>query len=189
MDKASLRKTMKALRAQLPEGERIAAAEAIGRALFSQLFASATYASYVSIGAEVPTAALHAAILKAQGVVFVPKQAPEAAGGYTWSRLGSACQPGAMGIPEPQALDQVGLDSVQAAFIPGLAFDLHGGRLGYGGGVYDRLLLQLPEGALRIAVCYDCQVVERVPQEAHDLRMDYLVTPTRMVDCRGGRSA
>ena len=61
--------------------------------------------------------------------------------------------------------------------IPGFGFDRNGGRLGRGKGFYDRWLAAHPE-TLRLGVCFDFQVVESVPMEPHDCRMDFVVTET-----------
>ncbi|MHB8809208.1 MAG: 5-formyltetrahydrofolate cyclo-ligase, partial [Desulfobulbaceae bacterium] len=59
-----------------------------------------------------------------------------------------------------------------------------GGRLGYGGGYYDRFLaLEAPQ-ALRIALAFGLQVVEQVPVEPHDQLMDFVVTEANLYDCR-----
>lgn len=69
---------------------------------------------------------------------------------------------------------------IDAVLIPGLAFDHHGGRLGYGGGYYDRWLQR--RGArngnrpLIIAPAYHCQWVSQVPMEPHDSRVDVICT-------------
>lgn len=55
--------------------------------------------------------------------------------------------------------------------VPGLAFDHHGNRLGYGGGYYDRFLPTHPE-AYKIALCYAFQLVEELPLEPHDVQLD-----------------
>lgn len=65
---------------------------------------------------------------------------------------------------------------VDVAVVPGTAFDVHGGRLGHGGGHYDRLLARLAEDTVTIGVCFSCQVVPRVPREEHDERVDLVVT-------------
>ncbi|HEY8552514.1 MAG TPA: 5-formyltetrahydrofolate cyclo-ligase [Thermaerobacter sp.] len=59
--------------------------------------------------------------------------------------------------------------------VPGLAFDRHGWRLGRGGGYYDRFLAQWP-AAWRVAVAPARMVVERLPRDPHDRRMDLIVT-------------
>jgi 5-formyltetrahydrofolate cyclo-ligase len=82
---------------------------------------------------------------------------------------------GYRGIQEP-AGPAIDPSVVDAAVVPGVAFDLRGGRLGRGGGHYDRLLALLPEGCARIGVCFSCQVVPAVPREPHDEPVDVVVT-------------
>ena len=67
-------------------------------------------------------------------------------------------------------------------FVPGLGFDRSGRRLGRGRGYYDRLLLGV--GGLKIGVALDWQIVPEIPAEAHDIRMDLIVTETELVRCR-----
>lgn len=67
--------------------------------------------------------------------------------------------------------------SVDLVLVPGLAFDRHGGRLGYGRALYDGLLPTLPRGAPRVAVAIDAWVVERLPLEEHDVAVTHLLTP------------
>lgn len=67
-------------------------------------------------------------------------------------------------------------DQVGVVLVPGLAFDLRGGRLGRGGGYYDRFLPTLPPGALRMGVVTESLVVEALPTEPHDAPMTHLAT-------------
>jgi 5-formyltetrahydrofolate cyclo-ligase len=60
---------------------------------------------------------------------------------------------------------------------PLLAFDRRGGRLGQGGGYYDRTFAALPE-AVRIGFAYAGQQVDRLPIEAHDIRLHGVLTET-----------
>lgn len=66
--------------------------------------------------------------------------------------------------------------------VPGLAFDKHGGRLGFGGGWYDRALANF-QHSLKIGIAFDCQIVDEVPCEAHDVKMDVIVTPSWSAEC------
>ena len=92
------------------------------------------------------------------------------------------CAPGYRTIPEPHAhVERVAPDSIDWVLVPGVAFDVRGQRLGYGGGYYDRLLAQLPRLSPRVAGAFDAQVVDRVPAAQHDLVVDTLVTPTRVL--------
>jgi len=78
--------------------------------------------------------------------------------------------------PHPQA-PPVEPHEVDLVIVPGVAFDSHGGRVGYGGGFYDRLLNRMPH-AYTVGICFDGQLVERVPVEPHDKTLDAIVTPT-----------
>jgi 5-formyltetrahydrofolate cyclo-ligase len=70
----------------------------------------------------------------------------------------------------------VPIEDMGAVLVPGLGFDMRGGRLGRGGGFYDRFLTRLPEGAARIGIAWSGRVVDRVPVEAWDQMVDMLVT-------------
>jgi 5-formyltetrahydrofolate cyclo-ligase len=76
-------------------------------------------------------------------------------------------------VMDPAALDLV--------LVPGVAFDRQGGRLGFGGGYYDRLLPATR--ALRVGVNYDRCLAEVLPRDEHDQRMDWVVTPTQAIHC------
>ena len=92
--------------------------------------------------------------------------------------------PGYYDIPEPdpqQSLRVAALE-IDAAVIPGSVFDIHGGRLGYGGGYYDRFLVNDAPQAKRIGFAFEMQVVEDVPVQPHDQPLDILVTEKRIVN-------
>ncbi|MCW5213519.1 hypothetical protein VU04_11495, partial [Desulfobulbus sp. TB] len=63
-------------------------------------------------------------------------------------------------------------------------FDPLGGRLGYGGGYYDRFLTQDAPQAQRIGLAYTQQMVEQVPMEPHDQYMDMIITEEQVYQCR-----
>ena len=93
----------------------------------------------------------------------------------------------AFGMLEPDAgsaqVDPSGLD---IALVPGVAFDTQGGRLGFGKGYYDRFLIATT--ALRVGVTHDCCLVDRVACTESDQPMDWIATPTRLIECaRPGR--
>jgi 5-formyltetrahydrofolate cyclo-ligase len=93
-------------------------------------------------------------------------------------------KPGYYNIPEPdpQKALRVAAAEIDAAVIPGSVFDIHGGRLGYGGGYYDRFLLNDAPQAKRIGFAFELQVVEKVPLEPHDQPLDILITEKRIVN-------
>lgn len=91
------------------------------------------------------------------------------------SRLGTRIPIGGVAI----ATEEVG-----AVLVPGVAFDGEGRRLGRGGGFFDAFLARLAPAVPRIGVAYECQVVERVPAEAHDAKVDWLCTESRTLEVR-----
>lgn len=105
----------------------------------------------------------------------------------------SQLAPGCFGILEPtkeQAkLATVNPAAIDLAVLPGSVFDRLGGRLGYGGGFYDRFLSQNAPQAVRLALAYEMQLADQLPLEAHDQLMDMLVTEEQIYDCRRNRDA
>jgi 5-formyltetrahydrofolate cyclo-ligase len=90
---------------------------------------------------------------------------------------------GQFGIREPRSrclpLPSPRLDLI---LVPGVAFDLHGRRLGRGKGYYDQLLRRL--GGTRCGVAFDQQIVTKVPVEPHDVRVNCVLTPTRWIELK-----
>lgn len=90
--------------------------------------------------------------------------------------------PGSFGLWQPREdATPVALTDIDAVILPGLAFDAHGNRLGYGGGYYDRLLPRLRPDCLRIGLAFDQQLVPELPAEDHDATVDVVVTQTRVI--------
>ncbi len=92
-------------------------------------------------------------------------------------------QPGYCGIYEPVAQRLTLLDpkAIDTVILPGSVFDAQGGRLGYGGGYYDRFLALDAPQARRVGIAFEQQVVDRVALEAHDMKLDVLVTEQRII--------
>ena len=86
-----------------------------------------------------------------------------------------------------QSLDSIAKDrsispeDIDLLLVPGVAFDEKCYRLGQGGGCYDRFIPRLRGECLVVGVAYDEQICEHVPYGVHDRRMDYVVTPTRII--------
>ena len=93
--------------------------------------------------------------------------------------------PGYFGIDEPLPhCERVDLSAIDWVLVPGVAFDLTGHRIGYGGGYYDRLLPALRPDARRVAGAFELQIVERIPTAPHDVQVDSIVTEARTIDTR-----
>ncbi len=105
----------------------------------------------------------------------------------------SQLAPGYCRIPEPteatvksSVIDPHEIDTV---IIPGSVFDDRGGRLGYGGGYYDRFLVDESPRAKRIALAFELQIVPKVAMLEHDQYMDIIVTEKRIIHCGGEHNA
>jgi 5-formyltetrahydrofolate cyclo-ligase len=86
---------------------------------------------------------------------------------------------GPRGVREPRRRRPVEAADLDVVVVPGVAFDGAGARLGRGAGFYDRFLHALPARVWRVGVAFDLQILERVPTEGHDARLDLVVTETR----------
>jgi 5-formyltetrahydrofolate cyclo-ligase len=137
---------------------------------------------FLSTEREIDTLPLLEAALGSGKRVFAPCVKSVEHGEMAFYRVFSTEGPwlsGAYGIKEPLSTEKTRLEVVDFPALiltPGLAFDAEGGRLGRGAGFYDRFLSQvhgLPWAAC--GFCLDCQVVERVPVEKEDQKMDALV--------------
>lgn len=85
---------------------------------------------------------------------------------------------GRFGVREPAAhCPTIPLNRLDFMLVPGVAFDVEGRRLGRGKGYYDRFLAAF--AGVACGVAFDRQLVPRVPSEAHDARVNCILTPTR----------
>ncbi len=89
-------------------------------------------------------------------------------------------EPARFGLLEPRAdsIRPVAASEAEAVIVPGVAFDTCCRRIGFGGGYYDRFLAEC--AAVSIALCYEGQIVERVPTDSTDVPVDIIVTEKRI---------
>lgn len=144
---------------------------------------------YASTRSEVPTDGLIKRMLSEGKTVALPRVLDKRKRTMGLGRLTDLRQlhPAEYGVREPPA-GKAGVVKpldVEVAIMPGIAFDPAGYRLGYGGGFYDRFLPRL--GCPFVGLAYDEQVAPLLPHEAHDIPMDFIVTPTRTIMARANR--
>ena len=85
---------------------------------------------------------------------------------------------GKFGVREPDAgCGEISLEYFNLVLVPGIAFDWNGNRLGRGKGFYDRLLKNI--SGIKCGVGYDFQLLEKIPAELHDAKVDFVLTPER----------
>jgi 5-formyltetrahydrofolate cyclo-ligase len=87
---------------------------------------------------------------------------------------------GKFGVREPDTTGaEIPLEKFNLILVPGVAFDLSGTRLGRGRGFYDRLLAGA--AGIKCGVCYDGQLFPEIPAEPHDAKVDFILTPSKLV--------
>jgi len=173
MDKGELRKYIKKLKA-LHQATALADSEAIMQKLETDVhfLQAQTVLLYHSLPDEVNT---HDFIRKWGQVKTL--LLPVVVGDNLELKVYSPSQelhPGAFGISEPDGITFTDYASIGFVAVPGMAFDKAGNRLGRGKGYYDRLLPNLPN-AYKAGICYPYQLVEEVPTEATDIKMDGVI--------------
>jgi 5-formyltetrahydrofolate cyclo-ligase len=82
---------------------------------------------------------------------------------------------GAFGIMETIGETLNCLDNISVIIVPGMAFDADGNRLGRGKGYYDRMLMSMPN-TYKIGVCFNFQMVDNVPAEPFDIKMNAVIS-------------
>lgn len=83
------------------------------------------------------------------------------------------------GIPEPQAGLEVPVNKIDVVFVPLLAFDRHGHRVGYGKGFYDRFLQQCRDNTLKIGLSFFDPLESALQPQPHDIALDGAITPEK----------
>ena len=177
--KHEIRQRMLALRQAMDAGE-VQRKSAALRALLPSIpafAAAATVLTYVSSkDNEADTHQLIGGLLEARRTVLVPISLPR--GRLAWSELRALDElaSGSFGVLEPKEAFRrlVHPPDTSVCLVPGIAFTPDGGRIGYGGGYYDRFLPGY--GGTSIAVAFECQMVDAIPLEPHDCPMRYIVT-------------
>ncbi len=162
--------------------QRASAFERAGRALAERLPETPAFAAagrvvlYAALPDEVPTRYAFAAALPRKRSLWFPRTVAtglEFAPVERWEAL----RPGAHGVlePEPSAPAEP-LAATDLVLVPGLAFDRRGRRLGRGGGHYDRAFPPDRPHPLLYGVAFAWQVLDALPSQPHDLRVDALLT-------------
>ncbi len=185
-----LRKRILTSREKLTEKELKEKSERIQQTLLTldQVRASRVIFCYVDFKTEVETQSLITYLLQQKKTVAVPLTRVEEKQliPVSISSLEKDLQPGYCGIPEPGTdfteKNRIDPHTIDSIILPGSVFDEQGGRMGYGGGYYDRFVSNEAPGAIRIGLCFDLQLQKQIPLEPHDEMMDYIVTETRLIN-------
>jgi 5-formyltetrahydrofolate cyclo-ligase len=185
--KREMRERVRAMRDAMAPDVRALASRACVNALTAMpMYQGAdVILTYMSFGSEIDTHALLDRMIADGKTVLAPRIDRES-NALALHRVQSpkTMVQGVWGIVQPTpSAEQRPIADVDLAILPGLAFDRKGGRLGYGAGYYDRLLAHASPAMPRIAMAFDCQLVEQVPFAPHDMSVDLLITPTETIRC------
>lgn len=191
--KASIRARMRARRKRLTPAERACASAAVCaqvarredvRAALASAAGGGVLAAYLATPDEIDLSECILEMLGRGVTVAAPRWDGEA---YELARLqglaAADLRPGPMGVLEPRDAALVRPEEVSVWLVPGLAFTRRGGRLGYGGGWYDRLLASASEPSVKLGVAHAFQMVAELPQEPHDVRLTDVVTAAGRDSC------
>jgi 5-formyltetrahydrofolate cyclo-ligase len=189
--KSAIRSQALRARAALPAPRRDAATARILAALreLAQVRRARTLAAYAAFGTEAVLDPWLRERIEAGVGVFLPYVDGESLSLVRVRDLDADLHPGYRGIrePAPGRRRPARVDRVEVFVVPGAAFDRSGNRIGYGGGHFDRLLSTAARDALVVGVAFDVQVVDAVPAEPHDVRIDVLITESKVRRCTVGR--
>lgn len=179
-EKAAIRARLLAVRAALSPEEVEARSRRIAQRLWELPFAATASAwfVYVGVGREVRTRPLIETLWQRGTLVCVPRMTGpgemQAVTLRAWDELLPAS--GGLWTPRPDAT--IPDHAIDTAVVPGVAFSPAGDRLGRGGGYYDRWLARHRPRRV-IGLAFEDQIVDHLPAEPHDQRMDLVVTEAR----------
>jgi 5-formyltetrahydrofolate cyclo-ligase len=187
--KNELRATTKAARSRLPDKDERSATILRHVVRLAEYEAASRVGFYVDVRDEVRTRSLLAKELESANKSIVVPYCEGSLLRLVEIRSISDLGIGTFGILEPQtSLRQshnrhVEITDLDAILVPGVAFSRQGDRIGYGAGYYDRLLSSASR-VTKIGLAFDCQLVDEIPTDRFDVRMDYICAENGSIACR-----
>lgn len=189
--KAAWRAAIFATRRAVSRDQRATEAQALCDHLLAVTRPGTTVCAYVPVGSEPGSPDLLDALVAVEVRVLLPvaREAADTPRPLAWAEY----RPGGLveapfGLREPDApwLPPEAIAAATIVIVPALAVDRRGTRLGRGAGFYDRSLALADRAASLVAVVRDDELVDRLPQEHHDVPMTHALTPGRGLVALGG---
>ena len=183
--KARLREKILSQRDSLTEEQRISMSKAIQQRLFSreQFQKAKTVAFYLHIGSEVNTHEMISEAMKLGKQVLVPYTNEKIE--FCYFNSFDESEKGKYGILEPKEKKKFE-GHPDVVIVPGAVFGRCMHRIGYGKGYYDRHFKN--SSSYRIGICYDFQLLDKLPRHEHDEGMDEIITEKQDVVKQPGRN-
>lgn len=186
MDKREMRKIIINSRDQLDAECRRSKDEKIFQSFINSTFYknSKVIFTFVSFGSEVDTKNMIDQAIKDGKEVCVPRVISKDKGFCVYRIHGlEDLETGFYNILEPKTYcKMVDIQTIDLVIMPGVAFDSRGGRIGYGGGFYDRFLKDMNQQVKKIALAYELQLQPFIPMFEHDVRIDGLISERRILE-------
>ncbi|MBC8387162.1 MAG: 5-formyltetrahydrofolate cyclo-ligase [Actinobacteria bacterium] len=131
---------------------------------------------------EIDTTIIIKKALKESKNIILPRVEGTLLNLYFINDVHTQLQEGSYGImePIPSSCIKAYISDINLAIVPGVAFDKNLNRLGYGGGFYDKILKNLPQGIKKIALSFDVQIVSNIPVLGYDIKIDMLITESKI---------
>ena len=182
--KNQLKESILEKRNSLSKQEILEKSEKIENKLFNleHFRKSKTIMFFVSFNSEVDTRNMIKKSFQNKTVV-VPKVAQHEINPSIIIDIDNLIPAGKFGIFEPIEAMKIAYKNIDLVLVPGIAFDKTGHRIGYGFGYYDKFLKKVPK-AIKIGLCFDFQIVDKIPHEEHDVPVDFVVTEERVLECK-----
>jgi len=185
--KGKLRESALEKRCKISEKERVAKSHAIWESVLAldEVKKASEISCYIGIGSEVKTLGLVAGLLGKDKKVLVPaiKKAGSNMDMCSVLSLDELEKGRYFFEPRKECRRVSKPGNIDVMLVPGIAFDERGCRIGYGKGHYDRYLKKLKPRTPVIGLAYECQVMEEIPEEGHDVRVDKIITEQRVISC------
>ena len=187
-EKKALRREMLSRRRAVSPEQRTHAGGIITAQVLPELKRAGTVMLYASMPEEIDLFPLMEKLISAGKRIALPEITGRGTMEARELAAMDALIDGAFDIPTPDPARgaQIPPEEIDVVIVPGAAFDADGGRLGLGGGYYDRFLPRAVHAG-RLVLAFDFQIVPAVPMAAWDARVDRILTERRSMDCRNGR--
>ena len=184
--KSQLRSALRHRRQALSSDQQRLAAQAVSGhiAELPEWRAAQRIALYLAADGEIDTAPLGALGRAQHKQLFLPVIEADRSLAFAEWRADSPLSPNRFGIPEPSAqASRCPVEDLDIVFLPLVGWDLQGGRLGMGGGFYDRTLAGIT-GPLLVGLAHARQQVDCIPQEEWDISLNFIASDAALHFCK-----
>jgi 5-formyltetrahydrofolate cyclo-ligase len=179
-EKQAFRLAIQEIRDLIPSEERKAKTQIIAEKFYTlrEYCEAANILIYYPFRSEIDTTLIMAKAITDGKRVILPRVSGKVLELFYIRDINKDLKPGTFGIPEPDSgsCAPAKYTDPDIVVVPGVGFDRHKNRLGYGGGFYDRLLPKLSKNIQKIALCFQVQIVDLLPAFAHDIRVDKVIS-------------